>query len=326
MADQQQAPGLLANILAVAGFIILIVIIVWGAYQLLRLTGTGVASLFSRFGDDSEIRVSVPSAPARSGTALPISWEYEPEENGAYAFMYQCRAGFRFDIGSGASVQSIPCGNAFTLGSNTSLTVMPVLSGTTTVDVPVTVVFMPASTSTTERPQGTATIRVATADASQPVPPSSPTSPSSIPTQPSSPAASVQAGPADLTVRILAVGVVDNAGNFMQRAPMHSGEIAAVKFDIKNEGAGASGKYSFTVHLPMYPAYSYVSPVQTSLAPGAHIESTLRFRPVVSGGGTISVVADSGNAVKESNENNNGMSIWMPAGNFPYQYQSPVIF
>lgn len=322
MADSEKAPGLLANILAVAGFIILIVIIVWGAYHLLRLTGSGVTSLFSRFTNGNEITITVP-ATVESGASLPISWEYEREGDGSFALLYQCKAGFRFELPTpSGSVAAIPCGNAFTVGDRTSLSVTPVLSGTSSADVPFTVIFMPAATSTNERPQGTATVRV-NARGNGTATPSTPTPSQPTPSTPSSP---VETGSPDLSVRVLSVGVIDDGGNYIQRAPMHAGEISAVKFDIANNGGASTGAWYFTVNLPMQGGYLYASPAQASLAPGAHIENILRFRPMQSGGGNLTITVDSTKAVSESNEGNNSTAIWVNASAYPMQYYPPAIF
>jgi hypothetical protein len=333
MADTpQQSPGLLANILAVAGFIILIVIIVWGAYHLLRLTGSGVTSLFSRFGAGDEITVTAPSGTMQSGKAFPLSWKYSPEENGTYAILYQCRAGFRFDATSpSGSTAQVPCGNAFTVGNNTSVTLTPVLSGTSTVEVPVSVVFIASATSSEERPQGSATIRVSAGNGSGPT--STPVNnlPATGTTSGSNSGGSnTQAtGPADLSVRIIATGVVDMYGNFVQRAPFSPDEIAAVKFDIGNVGGTATGVWYFTATLPTNPAYTYQSPAQASLAPGAHIENILRFRPVMMGGGSVSVYVDPQGSVSEASESNNTASQWMMGGSWNYNqypYSAPFVY
>lgn len=339
MADTpQQSPGLLANILAVAGFIILIVIIVWGAYHLLRLTGSGVTSLFSRFGAGDEITVTAPSAAVQSGKSFPLSWKYNPDENGTYAILYQCRAGFRFDATSpSGSIAQVPCGNAFTVGNNTSVTLTPVLSGTSTIEVPISVVFMPSATSSDERPQGSATVRVsangaATSGGTNAVA-STPSSGSNA-AKGANTGSTVSTGnqaarPADLTVRIIATGVVDMYGNFVQRAPFSPDEIAAVKFDIGNSGGRATGSWYFTASLPTNPAYTYQSPVQASLAPGAHIENILRFRPVAMGGGNVFVSVDPQNVVSESSEGNNTASQWMMGGSWNYNqypYSQPYVY
>lgn len=337
MADQDQSPGLLANILAVAGFFILIVIIVWGAYHLLRLTGNGLSSLFSRFTNGGEaITLSLPNSPVQSGRAFTLSWEHTAQEEGSYAFLYQCKSGFRFDISTPAGAQaSIPCGSAFTVGTSHSVSLTPNLSGTSSAEVPLSVVFVPVASSTTDRPQGTGTLTViggsatstsgtATTTPTTPVTPR-PTTPSTntgtTGTVPKAP------GIADLSVTILATGVIDMYGNFVARAPMHEGEIAAVKFDIGNRGTASTGAWHFSVQLPMQGGYVYASPVQMNLTPGSHIENILRFKPVTPGGGPITVVVDTTHSVRETNEVNNTATVYMPAGSWQHSgYYAPYVY
>lgn len=327
MADSQQGPGLLANILAVAGFIILIVIIVWGAYHLLRLTGSGVSSLFSRFGKNDAITVTVPNT-VTSGKSFPISWKYTPKENGSYAFLYQCKSGFRIEAMTAAgNSTAVPCGNAYTVGANTNMTLTPFLSGTTTSEIPVSVVFMPSATSSAERPQGTATLKVAAGSSQPSTPTNNNGSTSNNTNTPSTPVKPVVTGPADLSVQVLAVGVIDSYGNFVARQPMNPNEISAIKFDIANKGHSSTGTWYFSVTLPTNPAYSYQSPAQMSLAPGAHIENILRFRPMNAGGGTAYISIDTSNLVKESNESNNSTSMWMGAPMWSgYPYTAPYVY
>ncbi len=339
MADtsNQQSPGLLANILAVAGFIILIVIIVWGAYHLLRLTGTGVSSLFARFRGNDTITLSVPTTPITSGKSFPLSWKYTPGENGSYALLYQCKSGFRFEATAPSGATSaLPCGNAYTVGNATSVVLTPILSGNTAVDVPVSILFMPSATSSTSRPQGSATLRIAAGTTTTPVNTLPPTGTSNGTsggntngtTGTSGSVAPVRTGPADLSVRIIAVGVIDPmTGAFVHRAPTNPNELAAVKFDIGNVGGRATGTWYFTVTLPTNPAYVYQSPAQMSLAPDGHIENILRFRPMNPGGGTVHVSVDPQNMVGESNESNNNASLWANAQMWSgYPYQQPYVY
>lgn len=329
MADQDQAPGLLANILAVAGFFILIVIIVWGAYHLLRLTGTGLSSLFSRFSNGEAITLSLPNSPVQSGKAFTLSWTHTAQENGSYAFLYQCKSGFRFDITTPAGAQaSIPCGNAFTVGSSHSVSLTPNLAGTSSTDVPLTVVFVPNATSTAERPQGTGTITViGSATSTTTTTTGTTTRPTGVTGTTGTNTGSAKPGIADLQVTILATGVIDAYGNFVARQPMHQDEIAAVKFDIGNRGTAATGAWHFSVQLPLQGGYVYTSPVQMNLSPGSHIENVLRFKPIQSGGGPITVLIDTTNAVRESNELNNAATVHMPGGTW-YQsgYYQPYVY
>lgn len=323
---QSQNPGLLANILAVAGFIILVVVIIWGAYHLLRLTGSGVSSLFGRFGSSgTEISVTVPRDLVKPGTTFPISWKFSPKEAGSYAFLYQCKTGFRFDISSPSGrANAVPCGSAFTVGTSTSLTLTPV-SSTSSVDVPVSIVFIPAATSTTVRPQGTATVRVAAPAAGTTATPTVTTTPSNTVTVPTTPRPVQPIKKADLSVRILAVGVINpSTGLFESRYPSGPNDIAAVQFDIANNGGTSTGNWYFTVNLPMQGTYTYSSPLQANLTPGSHIVNTLRFKPVQSGGGTITVNVDTTYTVSESNESNNSAAMYVAAPAWTGSYQPYV--
>lgn len=305
-SSQSQGPGLLANILAVAGFIILIVIILWGAYHLLRLTGSGVSSLFSSWGSGESITVTVPREAVKSGTAFPVSWKYSPDEDGTYALLYQCKSNFRFEMTSASGKNNaITCGSAFTLGTTTNVTLIPVSGSTSTVDVPLSIVFMPAATSSATRPQGGATVHVSAGDTNtQPTTPAPTTTTTPRPTQP--------VGKPDLSVRILAVGVINPvSGAFESRYPSGPNDIAAVQFDIANNGGSATGAYYFTANLPLQGGYVYSSPIQSSLTPGSHVVNTLRFKPVQSNGGTITITVDSSYAVGESNEGNNTAAMFV---------------
>jgi len=113
----------------------------------------------------------------------------------------------------------------------------------------------------------------------------------------------------DLSVQILSEGVIDPvSGNIISRRTTSYNDVVAVKFDITNNGSASTGPWYFTAELPTLPAYTYTSPAQDSLAPGAHIESTLRFAQVPFNGGAFTVSTDPSNLVLESNEGNNTAS------------------
>lgn len=315
----QQSPGILANILAVAGFIILIIVIVWGAYHLLRLTGSGVTSLFSRLGGADSITITVPRE-TQSGTVFPLSWEYKADEAGAYSFLYQCKTGFRFDMSVEGRASAIPCGSAYTVGTSTSISLVPILAGTTTMDVPVSVVFIPAATSTEARPQGTATVRVL---ANTNAAPSTPTPTAPTPTTSTTPRPT---GKPDLSVRIVAVGVINPvSGAFENRYPVGPEEIAAVQFSIANNGSASTGNYYFSANLPMQGGYLYQSPVQANLTPGSHVLNTLRFKPLMAGGGTVTISVDTTYAVSESNEGNNAAAMYVNGPTWT-GYYAPYVY
>jgi len=128
----------------------------------------------------------------------------------------------------------------------------------------------------------------------------------------------VPATPADLVVRILAVGVIDPAtGAFVNRTPASPADVAAVQFDIANEGGSSTGVWYFDAQLPTtYAGYLYTSPGQEPLGPGDHIINTLRFTPVISGGGIFNVIIDPQGRVNESNKTNNTATQFIPMVNY----------
>lgn len=345
----QSGQGAISNILAVAGFIILIAIIIWGAYHFLELASSGLSSLFGRNSD--AIKVTLSDNTVASGEAFDASWTYTPEGAGVYTVLYQCTEGLQLrSVTGNGIVTAIPCGAAFPLGNETTKTarIIPSVSGDKTIDTTVTFIFNPAvdststSTATAPRPQGSAKVAIAPAATAGTGTAQNGTGTNGTGTgsgtgtktgTATKPAATTPAKPVvttpkptvtgtpDLEVRILAVGVIDPyTGSFIARAPMGN-EMAAVKFDVVNRGSAATGAWYFSAELPTYPTAPYNSPRQASLAPGDHIENTLRFNQVTPGGGLFAVTVDSSNAVRETNESNNTTGIWVGAtGAYPYAY------
>src|SRR3990167_10652225 len=280
--------SLVSNTLAIVGFIIVIVIVLWGLFNIATLGTPWLSSLFG--GSSDSIKVTVPTT-VTSDTPFAITWKYSTSEQGTYAFLYQCKDVVRFRSADAAGAQNaIPCGAAYTLATtNNALTLTPLLSGTASTSVPLSIVFIPSAT-TSKQVQGSATVIVnpATtpvvtppATSTPPAPPATTTPPVVNPPTP--------AGPADLSVQILSV-VPDGAG----------GGIAT--FDIGNDGSSSTGVYSFTARLPMTDGRLYNSPAQASLAPGDHVVNTLRFSQAMSG--IFSVVVNAGTKNEARTDNN----------------------
>ncbi|MBI5457069.1 hypothetical protein HY969_05010 [Candidatus Kaiserbacteria bacterium] len=335
MANEDASPksGLVSNILAVAGFIILIAIVVWGAFHFLNIASSGFSSLFNR-NSGNTITVTLSNRTVNSGQPLDVSWKYTPANGGSYAVLYQCKDNFQFrGINAAGVVTGIPCGSPYTVGDSSakSVRLVPVLGGATATDIPFSIVYSSqaaTSTGTTTgqatRAQGNATVTVSPqaggvsiATSTLPATGTGSSQTGTVNTVPGKP---------DLMVRILAVGVIDGySGMFVQRAPQGPNDIMAVKFDIANVGTGASGTWYFSAQLPTSPTAPYVSSAQRSLGRGDHIENTLRFNQVAPGGGNFTVTVDPSNAVGELSESNNYASEWVQGGigGYPYGTQYP---
>jgi hypothetical protein len=314
-------PGVVANILAIVGFIILIIIVIWGILHIINLSTPWFSGMFT---GKKEITVSAP-AQVTANAPFAVSWKYSSSKRGTYAILYQCANGLKISVDGNA----IPCGAAYTLGNATgSAQLLPTLSGTTAASTSISVLYIPSEAGTTgPEATGNANVRILSSLAQQPVeetPAPSEETPAPIVTHSPTTAAPSPTytapkpvTPADLSVRIVAVGVIDPyTGAFIARAPYSQSDVSAVQFDIQNVGGSASGSYTFQAQIPTSQPYTFSSQVQPSLAPGSHVVNTLRFSPAMNGTFSVSVMGS------DRNTGNNYASSWV-TGAYNQQYQYP---
>ncbi len=290
-SHEHEEGGLVKNIPALIGLVIVLIIVIWGLVNLVSLSGSWFSSFF--YKPPAGIQVSAP-ANATSGVPFTVSWKYSPSVKGSYAFLYQCQNDLSMSTqGATSTYLGVPCGIAYTIGtSGNSFSLMPKLSGSNPATSTITIVFIPSETGS--RAQGSATITV---HPSAPVAPAV-QKPSPQPTATRAPkrtyyTAPHASGPADLAVRIVSSGVNADGSGF-------------VTFDIGNIGGSTSGAYSFFAQLPTATPAPYTSAIQTPLSPGSHVINTLSFTDVAPGGGTFTVEIGG-----DSNAGNNYASIFL---------------
>jgi hypothetical protein len=114
-------------------------------------------------------------------------------------------------------------------------------------------------------------------------------------------------GKADLAIRLLQVGVINNAGAIIaSRNQFSSNEQVGIKFEIRNDGSTITGPWYFTANLPSLSTPTYNSNTQVSLKPGESIFFTLGFSNLTQDyNEQIRVTVDPLNQVNEGNESNN---------------------
>ncbi len=333
--SEEAKSSLFSNILAIAGFIIVIVIIIWGLVHLARISRTWFGSLFGGT-TESALEVIAPES-VNSGESFEIEWEHTTDMEGSYAFLYQCVDGFQFrSPNPSGALSEIPCGAAYTVATeDKTLSLTALLTGATSVPMPISVIFLPSATGT--QAQDSASIMILGGDPTPIATPTPTPTPTPQPTPTPNPTPSPRPiTPVDLAVRILAVGVIDQySGAFVNRMPISPSETSAVQFEIINKGGTTSGMYYFTAQLPTSQAYTYNSPAQAPLTPGSRMVNTLRFTQVRIGGGSFSVSVDPSNMVYESNESNNYATQFVNAQNwngynqypqYPYNPQYPYSY
>jgi hypothetical protein len=311
--EESTGMSLVSNTLAIIGFVILVVVVVWGIFNIAKLSNFSFGNLFK---STPTVQITAPKT-AASGEPLTVSWKNTSTTPGTYAFLYQCETGFSFAApAQTGTLINVPCGTSINVGSSTAATMTPLLTANSSTPVAFSVVFTPENGSA--KITGSVTLSItpaANVALTQPATSTAPTTSATTPkpstsyhpvTNSGALVAHAASGPADLSVTIIASGYIDPASGalLMNRAP-RPGDVVGVEFDIANIGGSTSGSYYFQAHLPTQSSYTYTSPTQMSLAPGAHVVSTLRFTMLAGGGGIFTTVADPSNQVSDANRANN---------------------
>lgn len=119
-------------------------------------------------------------------------------------------------------------------------------------------------------------------------------------------------GLADLAIESFTTGYLtsSNTSSFVASDTVPDGKRGAFKFSVVNKGTNVADRFKFEAELPTDRAYTYHSSFQPVLNPGERIDYVLGFDRTKEGNNrTIVVTIDSGNDVRESNENNNRKSV-----------------
>lgn len=110
---------------------------------------------------------------------------------------------------------------------------------------------------------------------------------------------------ADLTVRIIDVGLMGNNNQFLFSNSLDENDTIAVKFEVENIGSKSSGTWRFEAELPTESNDTFKSNNQSSLAPGEKRQFTIGFDNPEVGDNDITIEVDSDDDVNENRENNN---------------------
>ncbi|MEK7579537.1 MAG: hypothetical protein AAB460_03350 [Patescibacteria group bacterium] len=334
------------KILAVVGVLAVLVGVVWvgvRGFRALPNASKTLASAFvsvqSFFTPSERIVVSVVDNQVIVDEPFTLMWEHRgKDEDGSYTLSYECRDSVHLS-------RMNATGNATTLFCNTEV---PLLATDTTlrliatgevagaVSIPVSIRFTKNNSSVISR-EGTVDVRIqeerfdtatSTGTASIPNGTASTSTPSKTPTTPRIPGTpttqtiSVVTGPvsdpngkSDLTIRVIAIGLVDkNTGAFTERneipKDLPTNKRGAIKFEIRNDGTKKTGDdWQFAAKLPTSPAHTYTSPKQPELFPDDRVEYIIGFDRVKNADeATYEIEVDSKDVEDESKENNNTVS------------------
>lgn len=336
------------NVIAIIGFIILLIVGIWSAIQVIKF----VPRLFSDTGTtpttttDSGIELGgrdiiavLSTATANSGEPVLLEFAHSGDDEGILSFSYACNEGFYFEVAG----RPIPCNAPYGLPvTSTSLELIP-FSAKQSVDAPLAVTYTNAdgesvrdtktltvvNTAVTE--EGEANESTTSGETTKegtisggPVEPDSViatpthTTPTRTTNTTPTPRTVIQTvrvprtsnpyGVADLKVEMVGIGDINPYGAFEPKSVVHNYARGAVKFKVTNLGDKQTGEWFFSTILPTRGGYPFTSRAQPSLMPGSSTEIFMTFDQLVPGVHTFTVHVDPLNYIPELSEYNNSTS------------------
>lgn len=292
------------KILAICGFVAVVVFGVWLAVQIVSLMPHAFSSLASLadsvYNHDTQTELTVTSnkTTVSSGESLTISWE-PLRTAGTYVFAYACTEGVALDVRIGSEmISTVPCDEPVELGEDVTAIEMRVEAERQRfTDVEYTITFVPdngadthvtehrltvinASIPTENETADTDNDRVAndddTADdETDPTPDTTTTEPQYryIETVTYTTPTSDPHGTTDLAVRLIGVGEIDSDGTFRSRTTIDTDERGAFQFEVQNVGTKTSTSWDFIATLPS--GTTYTGDAQRPLKPQERVVFTL---------------------------------------------------
>lgn len=311
--DTSEKKDSILKILAITGFIGIIVFIAWASIQLVSVAPSAFSSLASLAEgvnsyskttvEDREVdtlTVTSNTLLANSGDTVTVNWG-TARANGSYVFSYECAEGVAIDLVNVTGLQSIQCETNYNLGNTDTVSLVIDSEKNRYSDVAYSISYL-GTNDTRPRAVGSAALTVMNSDVSSSLatnqdtteetipespttPPTTPSTPTT-PTTPSTPQEPVYTqeyiyaiptsdpnGQTDLAARYLFVGKIEN--NRFEPAAIRKDETGAIQFEVKNFGTKTSKKWSFTVSLPG--GGEYESSDQAPLKPNERAVLTIGF-------------------------------------------------
>jgi hypothetical protein len=159
------------KILAIAGFLGIIVLIAWASVQLVSVAPSAFSSLASLAESVNEagntdnqereigaLVVTSDTLLANAGDAVAINWN-TVDASGSYVFSYQCTDGVAIDLQNESGLQSIQCANNYNIGDVDSTTIIIDSEKNRYTDITYSVSFL-GTNDTRPRAIGSATLTV----------------------------------------------------------------------------------------------------------------------------------------------------------------------
>jgi hypothetical protein len=175
--ETSQKKDSILKILAITGFIGVIIGIAWASIQLVSVVPSALASLAESVNDSSSaddegrevdtLVVTSDTLLTDAGDPVTINWN-TTQANGSYVFSYECADGVAIDLINETGLRSIQCGSNYNIGNVNSATISIDSAKNRYTDITYSVAFL-GTNDTRPRAAGSAALTVLNGDISDEV-------------------------------------------------------------------------------------------------------------------------------------------------------------
>ncbi len=296
--------------LAIIGFIVAVLFIVWLVIQIVHFIPSAFNSLASiadgvyNYNEEQTMSVSTKNSVVNTGESFALSWT-ELKQPGTYTFMYECTPGTSVQVRTAqGNIIDLDCDTPFILGDKTSLEIIVDSEKQRFTDIPYTVTHTPKNpnldvTQTHSQvtivnasiPTGTTVAEDDETSEEEAVKETIEKEETAAVETPSSPAVTpkpkvVQTpiyeiptsdpnGDIDLAVTYLGVGTLEGKV-FSKSGTIDADKQGAIRFEVKNIGTKTADDWGYEAQLPS--GITYVSGKQEALKPNEKAIITLGFK------------------------------------------------
>lgn len=323
--DEQKKESF-TKVLAIAGFIAIIIFAVWLAVQIVSILPSAFSSLASladsvyNYDKKTELEVATEKSVVNAGESFTITWTQLRGE-GTYTFTYKCVDGVSIDIrDQSGAISSVACDTQVDLGNATSLEILVQSEKARFADIPYTITWSEAEGDAVVTKDASITVANASIPASgvvaeevEPTPEQTTpavTTPAKTPTYTAGTPVTIKKfvytipvsdpkGNVDLQVTFLGVGTLSGKV-FTPKTKLDIDDQNALQFEVKNIGTRTAEDWSYEANLPA--DISYDGADQKALKPNERAVITLGFDGLTKDGSEkIGVEVTAKGDTKESN-------------------------
>ncbi|MBP6924426.1 MAG: hypothetical protein KBC62_00810 [Candidatus Pacebacteria bacterium] len=316
------------RLLAIVGFITVIILIAWLAIQIVRFAPNAFTSLASLSESISQYRETLEGdvdgplivqsdvASTTSGKPITLSWQKDGRL-GRYAFSHGCLEGMSVELVDTDGLRSLACGTRYDLGDAENITIVIESALGEPVQMPYIISFMRTndtepirvgesvvtivnenSTVAGNTDNGTVLGESDSTNFEEAPVVGNPTPTVTKPEYSYAPPLSDPNGYVDLKATFVATGNI--SGRTFKAGSLKQDEEGALQFEIQNVGTKVSDKWSYTILLP--DSDTYTSPLQAPLQPTERVIVSIGFPTDNDSSHTFVVVVA---VVDDKNLNNN---------------------